>query len=75
MAEPFTITPEIRALWEAYAMLKQEAEDSLLVRDGVAAARAFYDFVEAFMPARYGDNVMPLSLYRQRQRELRGWRL
>ena len=65
MAEPFTVTPEIRALWDSYALAKMEAEDSLLLGDGVAAAQAFYAFVEAFMPARYGANVMPLGQLRR----------
>ena len=61
-------TSEARALWEAFALAKMEAEDSLLFRDGLKAAQAFYDFVEVFMPQSFGSNVIPL----QSKRRLRG---
>ena len=72
-SDPFTITPEVRKRWEIYAILKQEAEDSLLLGDGVAAAQAFYAFVEVFADAgALGPNVTPLALHRRRRAELRG---
>ena len=65
MQRPLDVTPEARELWERYASAKQQAEDSLLLRDGLAAAQAFYAFVEAFMPKVYGDSVVPLNLRRR----------
>lgn len=59
------LTPTTRALWEMYAKARQRAEDSLLSSDGLAAAQAFYDFVEAFMPQVYGANVVPLNSRRE----------
>lgn len=59
-------TPETRVLWEAYAIARQRADDSLLSSDGLVAAQAFYDFVEAFMPQVYGTKVVPLALRRRR---------
>ena len=65
MQQPLNVTPEARSLWERYAFAKQEAEDSLLLRDGLVAAQAFYAFVEAFMPQVYGRTVVPLNLNRR----------
>ena len=65
-ATPLQHTAETRALWERYAEARQRAEDSLLSADGLAAAQAFYAFVEAFMPQAYGANVVPLNLRRGR---------
>ncbi len=65
MQQPLNLTSEIRNLWERYASAKQQAEDSLLLRDGLAAAQAFYAFVEAFMPQVHGSNVVPLNLRRR----------
>lgn len=65
MQQPLNVTAEARDLWERYAFAKQRAEDSLLLRDGVAAAQAFYAFVESFMPQAYGSTVVPLNLRRR----------
>lgn len=65
-AVPLILTPEARALWEHYAAAQQRAEDSLLSTDGLAAAQAFYAFVESFMPQVYGAGVVPLNLRRPR---------
>lgn len=62
---PLALTAESRALWELYALAKQQAEDSLLSADGLAAAQAFWSFVESFMPQVYGGNVVPLDLRRR----------
>ena len=62
---PLVLTPECRALWETYALAQQQAEDSLLSDDGLAAAQAFYAFVESFMPQVYGAGVVPLNLRRR----------
>lgn len=58
-------TPEARQNWEAYALAKQQAEDSLLMKDGLAAAAAFYRFVETFMPQIFGANVVPINVRRR----------
>ena len=69
-SDPFMITPEVRRRWEKYAVAKMEAEDSLLLRDGLVAARKFYDFLEVFAEAgALGPNVVPLALHRQRRAE------
>ena len=71
-AASFAVTAEVRARWEKYALAKQQAEDSLLLRDGLTAARAFFSFVEVFAEAgALGPNVVPLALHRQRRAELR----
>ncbi len=62
-------TPEARRQWEAYAVAKMQAEDSLLAKDGLAAAQAFYTFLETFMPQVFGSNVVPINL-RRRDRDL-----
>lgn len=62
---PLRHTPETLALWERYAAARQRAEDSLLSGDGLAAAQAFYAFVESFMPQAYGANVVLLNLRRR----------
>ena len=63
-AVPLILTSEARELWERYAEAQQRAEDSLLSVDGLAAAQAFYAFVESFMPQVYGAGVVPLNLHR-----------
>ncbi len=63
--DPFEITTEVRSHWDAYAVAKMRAEDTLLLADGVVAARLFFAFVEVFMSRRYGSNVVPLSLHRR----------
>ncbi len=65
MSVSLTITPEARSRWERYAVARQRADDSLLSADGLAAAQAFYAFVESFMPQVYGANVAPLNLRRR----------
>ncbi len=67
MNQPLNVTPETRNLWENYAQAKQRAEDTLLLRDGVAAAQAFYRFVEGFIPQTMGSNVVPLQLRRHQR--------
>ncbi len=62
---PLVLTAEARALWELYALAQQQAEDSLLSADGLAAAQAFWAFVESFMPQVYGAGVVPLNLRRE----------
>ena len=69
-AASFVITPEVRARWEIYAAAKQRAEDSLHLRDGMAAAQAFYAFVEIFADAgALGPNVVSMALHRRRKAE------
>ena len=64
-AAPLVLTPEARALWELYALAQHQAEDSLLSADGLAAAQAFWGFVESFMPQVYGSGLVPLNLRRR----------
>ena len=61
----FIVTPEIRKLWEGYAVAKMQAEDSLLLADGMAAAKAFYAFLDAF---RGPVAVPPVSARRADER-------
>ena len=65
MSAALKVTPDVRRLWEHYALAKMQAEDSLLLRDGTAAAQRFYDFLEAFAPQALGSNVVPFSLRRR----------
>ena len=63
-----THTAETRALWERYAVARQQADDSLLSADGLQAVQAWYAFAEAFMPQVFGANVVPMAQERRQRR-------